>query len=913
MSKDKKPYRRTAKTRSRRRIHGRVKTVGRSSPHRQAHYGKPRIDPELRPIFRKIGVPEPEPFKADPFQLEALERIKDYDVLVSAATGSGKTWIASQAIQSCLIKGLNVWYASPLKALSNSIYQQFCHEFGPSNCGILTGDRKENARAPVIVGTTEILRNQLYDAMHEGTGIRADFVILDEAHYLSDPDRGVVWEEVLIYLPSSVRLLLLSATVSNAEEICEWLREIRGVPNRIVRSEERPVPLKMLFLFNEGLIVPLTGKKGLAPKVKKFLASRSGGWRRWKKPHYGIIIKQLRELDLLPAIFFLKSRSDCDQAIFTCLPSDIAPRINASLKRATNAFLRDFPHLVGHRQMGPLLKSRVGSHHGGQLPYWKALIEKMMSKGYLEAIFSTSTVAAGVNFPARTVVLVQSDRYNGHEFADLTATDFHQMIGRAGRRGMDRIGFGVVIPGIHQDPQLLSELNNAPPEPLLSQLHINFSMTLNLLLSHTPLEVRDLIGLSFASFQERETGAFVKRRWDELISKLKKTLPGGKCDTTDPYEILENIQKRGEVKKEVRQLSRNIRYKRLINTYREYLRPGRFFLHKNGSRYMVSQTLTDQGKLICLSLKITKTAWKKRQHLRLKRIDINQIKAIYNYQIEFSESFPIESLDRLFDTIELDDLEILNFKNSDQDTGTGGERLDKIKEQFGVVPCESCAHVKICHGKEKPPLIKLLRDLKVLGMQMEGMGGGLWLSFKRHVRFLQETGFVDQANRLTPDGHWASKLRLDQPLLIAEAIRRGGFNSVSPPIMAGALAPFVWDRTLELEPMVDGIFNLTDVKEQFNKIMNHIENIKKLKSKRGFDSCPILFWPAAALFMWARKIPWEQLLTYVPVNEGDMASLIMRTADHLRQVINLKDTHPQLADGATNAIKLILREPVYID
>jgi superfamily II RNA helicase len=763
------------------------------------------------------------------------------------------------------------------------------------------------------VGTTEILRNQLYDAMHEGTGIRADFVILDEAHYLSDPDRGVVWEEVLIYLPSSVRLLLLSATVSNAEEICEWLREIRGVPNRIVRSEERPVPLKMLFLFNEGLIVPLTGKKGLAPKVKKFLASRSGGWRRWKKPHYGIIIKQLRELDLLPAIFFLKSRSDCDQAIFTCLPSDIAPRINASLKRATNAFLRDFPHLVGHRQMGPLLKSRVGSHHGGQLPYWKALIEKMMSKGYLEAIFSTSTVAAGVNFPARTVVLVQSDRYNGHEFADLTATDFHQMIGRAGRRGMDRIGFGVVIPGIHQDPQLLSELNNAPPEPLLSQLHINFSMTLNLLLSHTPLEVRDLIGLSFASFQERETGAFVKRRWDELISKLKKTLPGGKCDTTDPYEILENIQKRGEVKKEVRQLSRNIRYKGLINTYREYLRPGRFFLHKNGSPYMVSQTLTDQGKLICLSLKITKTAWKKRQHLRLKRIDINQIKAIYNYQIEFSESFPMERLDRLFDTIELDDLEILNFKNSDQDTGTGGERLDKIKEQFGVVPCESCAHVKICHGKEKPPLIKLLRDLKVLGMQMEGMGGGLWLNFKRHVRFLQETGFVDQANRLTPDGHWASKLRLDQPLLIAEAIRRGGFNSVSPPIMAGALAPFVWDRTLELEPMVDGIFNLTDVKEQFNKIMNHIENIKKLKSKRGFHSCPILFWPAAALFMWARKIPWEQLLTYVPVNEGDMASLIMRTADHLRQVINLKDTHPQLADGATNAIKLILREPVYID
>ena len=791
MSKDKKFYRRPAKTRSSRKRHDRVKAYVRSSPHRQAHYGKPRIDPELGSIFRKIGVPEPEPFRADPFQREALELIQDYDVLVSAATGSGKTWIASQAIQSCLAEGLSVWYASPLKALSNSIYQEFCHEFGPSNCGILTGDRKENARAPVIVGTTEILRNQLYDAMHEGTGIRADLVILDEAHYLSDPDRGVVWEEVLIYLPSSVRLLLLSATVSNGEEVCDWLREIRGTPNRVVRSEERPVPLEMLFLFNEGLIVPLTGKKGLGPKVKKFLTSRGGGWGRWKKPDYGRIIRQLRELDLLPAIFFLKSRSDCDRAIFTCLQSDIEPGVNASLKQATSEFLRDFPHLEGHRQIGPLLESRVGSHHGGQLPYWKALIEKMMSKGYLEAIFSTSTVAAGVNFPARTVVLVQSDRYNGREFADLTATDFHQMVGRAGRRGKDRIGFGVVIPGLHQDPQLLSELNNAPPEPLVSQIHINFSMTLNLLMSHTPLEVRDLIGLSFASFQERETGPFIKRRWDELISKLEKILLGGKCDTADPYEILENIQKRLELKKGVRQLSRSIRY--------------------------------------------------------------------------------------------------------------------------GTIPCETCVHVKTCHGKDKNPLMKLLRDLQSLGMQMEGMGGGLWLSFKRHVRFLQETGFVDQANRLTPDGHWASKLRLDQPLLIAEAIRRGGLNNVSPEIMAGGLAPFVWDRTLELEPMVDGVFDLTEVKEKFNNIIDDIENINELKSKRGFESSPILFWPAAALFMWARNVPWEQLLIYVPVNEGDMASLIMRTADHLRQIANLKETHHQLSAVAASAIELILREPVYID
>ena len=239
-------------------------------------YISPRADPYLKPLFKKIGVPEPTLFEPDPFQVEALKQIKTSDVLVSAPTGSGKTWIASQAIRQYLSQGLRAWYASPLKALSNSIYQELSREFGSESCGILTGDRKENASAPIIVGTTEILRNQLYDAMQTGKTIRSDLVILDEAHYLSDPDRGVVWEEVLIYLPPRVRLLLLSATVSNAEEIAAWLEENRGTQTWVVRSDDRPVPLEMLFLFPDGFISPLGGKRDLAPRVKKYISSRKG-------------------------------------------------------------------------------------------------------------------------------------------------------------------------------------------------------------------------------------------------------------------------------------------------------------------------------------------------------------------------------------------------------------------------------------------------------------------------------------------------------------------------------------------------------------------------------------------------------------------------------------------------------------
>jgi ATP-dependent RNA helicase HelY len=195
---------------------------------------------------------------------------------------------------------------------------------------------------------------------------------------------------------------------------------------------------------------------------------------------------------------------------------------------------------------------------------------------------------------------------------------------------------------------------------------------------------------------------------------------------------------------------------------------------------------------------------------------------------------------------------------------------------------------------------------------MERMGGRLWLSFKRHVRFLKETGFVDDMDQLTPDGYWASKLRLDQPLLIAEAIRQGAFYRVSPQILAGGLAPFVWDRVQEVELRIKGIKGLTGLQTMFDRILGSIEGIRGLKGKRGFESPPILFWPAAALYLWAEGVSWEQLLEAVAIDEGDMASLIMRTADHLRQVANLRETHPELASMAEQGIELILREPVYI-
>ncbi len=878
---------------------------------KKGSYERPRLDPQLKPVFRRIGVPKPIPFEPDPFQLQALEKIKAYDVVVSAPTGAGKTWIASQATRHYLSRGLQIWYASPLKALSNAIYQEFSHEFGSGYCGILTGDRKENPGAPIIVGTTEILRNQLYDAMHEGSSIRADLVILDEAHYLSDPDRGVVWEEVLIYLPSSVRLLLLSATVSNAEEIAAWLEENRGTRSRVVRSHERPVPLEMLFLFPDGLISPLGGRKGLTARVKKFVSSRTGrGKRGSEKINFGEIIRCLRRFELLPAIFFLKSRKDCNQALLSCPPLEKSRELAEGLKQEVRAFVHEYPHLEGHRQLGPLFKALVGSHHAGQLPYWKVLIEKLMNKGYLEAIFSTSTVAAGVNFPARTVVLVQSDRYDGHEFTNLTATDLHQMIGRAGRRGKDNIGFALVVPGLHQDPQLIYELRDSPPEPLMSQIHINFSMTLNLLLSHTPMEVKDLLERSFAAFQERRSESKVQRQWDEMLNVLKKALPRGKCDTGDPYEILENIRERFEIHREASHLREEIRNETLRKTYKEYLKPGRLFLHKNKGIYLVFHTFMDDGQLVCAAHNIQKVVRRRKRKIRMRKVPLNKIKGLYDYRVSVPEGYSVERLQALFDNISVADLEMLNV---DVSRGEGAdEGLDPLRHRLRDLPCETCDHIKECHTRRNKELKKILKRFRSLAYQMEGERGGVWVSFKRHLRFLKETGFVSEMDRLTPDGYWASKLRLDHPLLIAEAIRKGAFSQVSPEVTAGCIAPFVWDRVQELELKIESPVGLKDCEEAFDKVLNSIEHIRRLKVKRGFENPPIFFWPAAALYLWAKGVPWEELLSIIPIDEGDMASLIARTADHLRQVTNLKESHPRLVSVAYTAMEQILREPVFI-
>src|SRR2546423_13397386 len=232
---------------------------------------------DLRTLLAGIGAPKPAPFKPDPFQLEALAALEFEDVLVTAPTGSGKTWIAREEIRRLLEAGKQAWYTTPLKALTNSKYAEFSEEFGAQRVGILTGDRKENSDAPLIVGTTEIFRNQLFDALRGGEEVRADLVVFDEAHYLADEDRGHVWEEAIILTPSRIRMLLLSATIGNAQEFAGWIGELRGVHCRVVtRPGNRPVPLRAAFMMPDKRLVPLLSENGKLHRELAAMIERRG-------------------------------------------------------------------------------------------------------------------------------------------------------------------------------------------------------------------------------------------------------------------------------------------------------------------------------------------------------------------------------------------------------------------------------------------------------------------------------------------------------------------------------------------------------------------------------------------------------------------------------------------------------------
>ncbi len=864
------------------------------------------------PILKKIGVPEQTPFVPDPFQVEAIEKLRDADVIVSAPTGSGKTYIAVEAMAEVLAKGGRVWYASPLKALSNSKFIEFSDKFGPDQVGLLTGDHKVNYDAPIIVGTTEILRNQLYDAMSRGGNLAADMVIMDEAHYLGDPDRGVVWEEVLIYISPRVRLLLLSATASNVRELAEWLTRIRGSRAEAIIAHKRPVPLHPLFLFPEGELASLSKGGALNPKVRNFIEQNP--YQRRGGPvqvPVGRILRVLEEADLLPAIFFLKSRSDCDLALQRCYHSagrqDQLDRIR--LESRLEELLDRYPFLKSHKHLKYILGPGVAAHHAGHMPHWKMVVEHLMQEGLLKAIFATSTVAAGVNFPARTVVICQSDRFNGREFSDLTATELLQMTGRAGRRGMDRIGFALVIPGPFQKPDLIHSLFKAPPDPVISQIHINFSMVLNLLLSNDPDQIKTLLELSLASFQQgRSAGG---DELTELFDDLGDLVAEGACGSAE--KSLDLAEKNQYLHREERSL-RRIRPRLVRESFlKAGLVPGRLFETSSGQVYCMLSAVEKRGRDGMNAAKVREDLGLKKGAVRLKWMPLSRAARLLNARLDLDpdkKPKEIAQLIRQAANREYETLDPADLMADDSRLRALDSRLDQVVSELAVLPCLDCPIIWACQLDREGDIPYLMDMIRSMEERNRSAGRILWSNFMRRLEFLKFEGFVTQDGELTEDGRWTSRLRLDHPLIFAAGIRADAWPEDNPALLAALVAPYVVDKDREGDGEPQSLRAWPGLSEAWLKLEKATTPMIKSLLAAGFETPLIRIRPALAIYSWATLGLWDDAVRIYGLDPGDMAMLVFRTADNLRQMAGLSESHPKLAPAAKAAVDLIMKEPV---
>ncbi|WP_405060847.1 DEAD/DEAH box helicase [Kribbella sp. NBC_01505] len=503
-------------------------------------------------------------FALDEFQLRACAALEDgHQVLVAAPTGSGKTLVGEFAVHLALQRGQKCFYTTPIKALSNQKYADLVSRYGADQVGLLTGDNSINSEAPIVVMTTEVLRNMLYAGSRTLLGL--SYVVMDEVHYLADRARGAVWEEVIIHLPDSVAVVSLSATVSNAEEFGDWLATVRG-NTVVVLEEKRPVPLFQHVMVGKRLHDLFAGETPTAsggaqaqfgpsagrppvrsgnpakaaaqssapdlrdmvnPQLVKIARDDNRVFRddsrkprrrrdlpkgRPTRSHFtpfrSDVVEELDAGALLPAIFFIFSRKGCEDAMLQCLRSGLRltkPTERDEIKRVLAERTVDLPDedlgVLGYHDFAEALSRGIAAHHAGMLAAFKEVVEELFARGLIKVVFATETLALGINMPARTVVLEKLSKWNGEAHVDITPGEYTQLTGRAGRRGIDVEGHAVVLwqPGF--DPRAVAGLASTRTYPLRSSFSPSYNMAVNLVRQVGRTRARDMLELSFAQFQ----------------------------------------------------------------------------------------------------------------------------------------------------------------------------------------------------------------------------------------------------------------------------------------------------------------------------------------------------------------------------------------------------------------------------
>ena len=826
-----------------------------------------RVKRQRRSIAAKFA--DTLPFELDRFQTDANEALEQgSNVLVAAPTGAGKTVVADFAVYLAQQQNAKAFYTTPIKALSNQKYHDLVALYGPDKVGLLTGDTSINSEADIVVMTTEVLRNMLYE--HSTTLQALRYVVLDEVHYLADRFRGPVWEEVIIHLPQSVRIVGLSATVSNVEDFADWIASVRG-ETKLVVSEHRPVPLEQYVLVQRDprtepelfdlyrhddngrpttkLNARLTNRldeymrreqrrRGAErPDRRKGRGrhgrpeSRSARQVERYQPKRWAVVDELNFLGMLPAIYFIFSRNGCDEAVDQCLDAglrltsdDEALRIRSIVDEMIEGQLtHDDLKTLHFARFRHALEEGFAAHHAGMVALFKQIVERLFEEGLIKVVFATETLALGINMPARSVVIEKLEKYDGTGIVGLTPGEYTQLTGRAGRRGIDTIGNAVVVDHRGFTPETAVALSSKRVYPLHSSFKPTFNMAVNLLNTSDYETARITLDHSFAQWEANESAWQIEARIDALTAALAGYAEAMTCEYGDFTDLL-------RIRMQLNELQKNERRK---------------------LKHEVFATNADKSRAF-------------------RRLDA---------------------------------------------------RIAKLKELEHDHPCKQCPDFQD-HMKWGHRWMRETRELERLRQRYDSRTGSVARQFDRICEILDRLGYLERTDHdgvrdytLTEQGQLLRRLYSERDLVLAQAITEGVLDDLSAPQIAALLSSLLYEARRgeggEPRRYPGGPHGLVAQRARELKYLD--EHVLVLCEDAGMDSYlqPLDFGIVDIIYDWACGDSLAQVLEHSELTGGDFVRNAKRLADVLQQIAvaepYMGEQHAMLAARAREAFDAVNR------
>src|SRR5580692_7655465 len=875
-------------------------------------------------------------FDFDDFQVAACGALGEGSgVLVAAPTGSGKTVVGEYAVHLALAQGRKCCYTTPIKALSNQKYADLVRRYDSHTVGLLTGDNSINGEAPVVVMTTEVLRNMLYTGSQTLAGL--GYVVLDEVHYLADSSRGAVWEEVIIHLPESVRVVALSATVSNAEEFGEWLDQVRG-GTAVVVDEHRPVPLWQHVLAGNRLYDLFTDDEHSRVNPELLRVAQRDTWierkapqrpgrggrrpRRFSPAYRPDTIARLDSDGLLPAITFIFSRAGCNAAVEQCLVAGLrltTPEEVEVIQQIAERRTADIPPedlaVLGYGEWLEGLRRGIAAHHAGMLPAFKEVVEELFAAGLVRAVFATETLALGINMPARTVVIEKLDKWNGETHANLTAGEYTQLTGRAGRRGIDVEGHAVVLWQPGMDPGAVAGLASTRTYPLNSSFRPSYNMAVNLTGWAGRARASSLLESSFAQFQADRGVVGLARQVRKNRQAMAELAAQMTCDKGDfaQYAAIRRAlsQAEGELSR-TRATSRRAEAARSLSQ----LRPGDIIRVPGGRQAGVAVVLmpgaAGGGGLAGAANPGARNGRGERngrparpahsgpgplvltaahQVKRLSAADF-PVPAEVIDKIRIPGSFSPRSPQHRKDLAATVRNRVAGrelgapARASDWERGASdvvAPEVTELRKQMRRHPCHDCPDREE-HARYADRFLRLKRETEALEQRVAGRSHVIARTFDRVCGVLDRLGYL-AGDTVTADGRRLAGLYTELDLVAAECLRRGLWDGLSPAELAACVSSLTFSSR-QADDVPAPRLPKGRVPETLNAMARTWGELDQLEKDHGLSFLrePDLGFAWAA-YRWARGTKLENVLAESPdLTPGDFVRSVKQLIDLLDQI-----------------------------